>query len=85
MFSATWPQEVRKLAIEFQKDPVFLNVGSLELSANHNITQVVEVIEEFTKPNRLYQLLEKIMKEVSGLDQEIDSSSSTHFRPSRRR
>jgi len=65
MFSATWPQEVRKLAIEFQKLPVFLNVGSLELSANHNIKQIVEVIEEYTKASRLYQLLESITKEAS--------------------
>ena len=64
MFSATWPHDVRKLAIEFQKDPVFLNVGSLELSANHNIRQVVEVIEEFGKAGRLYQLLDTIIKEV---------------------
>ena len=43
MFSATWPKEVRELAADFQVNPVFLNVGSMEISANHNITQVVEV------------------------------------------
>jgi len=63
MFSATWPKEVRKLANEFQKDPVFLNVGSLELSANHNIRQVIEVIEESKKADRLYKLLDAIVKE----------------------
>uniref|UniRef100_A0A1I8AFQ6 Helicase ATP-binding domain-containing protein n=1 Tax=Steinernema glaseri TaxID=37863 RepID=A0A1I8AFQ6_9BILA len=36
MFSATWPKEVRALARDFQKDAAFLNVGSMELSANHN-------------------------------------------------
>ena len=40
MFSATWPKEVRSLASDFQKDAAFLNVGSLELAANHNILQV---------------------------------------------
>ena len=40
MFSATWPKEVRALAADFQRDAAFLNVGSLELAANHNITQV---------------------------------------------
>ncbi|GMR60305.1 hypothetical protein PMAYCL1PPCAC_30500, partial [Pristionchus mayeri] len=49
MFSATWPREVRALATDFQKDAAFLNVGSLELAANHNITQVVEVIDEHSK------------------------------------
>lgn len=65
MFSATWPKEVRTLAADFQDSPVFLNVGSLELSANHNIQQHVEIIDESDKQNRLFQLLELIMKEVS--------------------
>ena len=64
MFSATWPKEVRSLAALFQKDAAFLNVGSLELAANHNITQIVEVIEENEKQKRLMALLGSIMKEV---------------------
>jgi ATP-dependent RNA helicase DDX5/DBP2 len=64
MFSATWPKEVRGLARDFQTDPVFLNVGSMELSANPNITQNVEVIDEFSKQGRLFQLLEHIMNQV---------------------
>ncbi|KAF1658193.1 UNVERIFIED_CONTAM: putative ATP-dependent RNA helicase DDX5, partial [Eudyptes robustus] len=63
MFSATWPKEVRDLAKDFQQDPVFLNVGSMELSANHNIDQVVEVVEEYKKQARLLQLLTHIMKQ----------------------
>jgi len=63
MFSATWPKEVRTLATDFQKDPVFLNVGSLELSANHNIQQHVEVINEAGKQARLFEVLEHIMKQ----------------------
>uniref|UniRef100_A0A914RF79 Helicase C-terminal domain-containing protein n=1 Tax=Parascaris equorum TaxID=6256 RepID=A0A914RF79_PAREQ len=42
MFSATWPKDVRKLAMDFQTEAAHLNVGSLELAANHNITQIVE-------------------------------------------
>uniref|UniRef100_A0A915EF03 RNA helicase n=1 Tax=Ditylenchus dipsaci TaxID=166011 RepID=A0A915EF03_9BILA len=57
MFSATWPKEIQNLARDFQKDAVQLNVGSLELSANHNIEQHVEVIEEFNKKRRLIELL----------------------------
>lgn len=60
MFSATWPREVRKLASDFQNDAVFLNVGSLELAANHNIKQFVEVIEENRKKARLIELLSEI-------------------------
>lgn len=64
MFSATWPKEVRALAQDFQNNPVYLNVGSMELSANHNIQQHVEVIDEDAKQARLLQLLEHIMKQV---------------------
>jgi len=45
MYSATWPKEVRELANDFHKDYVFVNVGSLDLAANHNITQIIEVEE----------------------------------------
>jgi len=54
---------VRILASDFQKEPVFLNVGSMELSANHNILQHVEVIDEYGKQGRLMVLLENIMKQ----------------------
>lgn len=64
MFSATWPKEVRALAADFQHDAAFLNVGSMELAANHNITQFVDVIEEHAKQPRLMQLLNDIMNQV---------------------
>ncbi|KAI1695420.1 DEAD/DEAH box helicase domain-containing protein [Ditylenchus destructor] len=60
MFSATWPRDVRQLASDFQKDAVFLNVGSLELAANHNIKQIVEVVQEHRKKDRLIELLSEI-------------------------
>ncbi|TKR89185.1 hypothetical protein L596_013325 [Steinernema carpocapsae] len=63
MFSATWPKEVRALARDFQKDAIFLNVGSMELSANHNITQKVLVLEEQDKPRRLLELLDYILSQ----------------------
>ncbi|EYC14005.1 hypothetical protein Y032_0042g659 [Ancylostoma ceylanicum] len=63
MFSATWPKEVRALAADFQHDAAFLNVGSMELAANHNITQFVDVIEEHAKQPRLMQLLNDIMNQ----------------------
>jgi ATP-dependent RNA helicase DDX5/DBP2 len=40
MFSATWPKEVKNLAEEYLIDYVQINIGSLNLSANHNILQV---------------------------------------------
>ncbi|CAL4058776.1 unnamed protein product, partial [Meganyctiphanes norvegica] len=44
MWSATWPKEVRRLAEDFLKDYVQINVGSLDLCANHNILQIVDVM-----------------------------------------
>ncbi|CAJ1075818.1 putative ATP-dependent RNA helicase DDX17 [Xyrichtys novacula] len=63
MWSATWPKEVRQLAEDFLKDYVQINVGALELSANHNILQIVDVCMESEKDNKLFQLMEEIMAE----------------------
>ncbi|VDN11774.1 unnamed protein product, partial [Dibothriocephalus latus] len=46
MWSATWPKEVRSLARDFLHKFVQINIGSQDLSANHNIKQIVEVIPE---------------------------------------
>lgn len=52
MWSATWPKEVKKLAGDFMKNYKQLNVGSLELSANHNILQIVDICQEHEKENK---------------------------------
>lgn len=46
MWSATWPQGVQELATDFFRsdDHIHLNIGSTELHANKNITQIVEVL-----------------------------------------
>ncbi|KAI2639849.1 RNA helicase [Hypomontagnella submonticulosa] len=61
MWSATWPKEVRALAAEFQTDFIQVNIGSMDLSANHRITQIVEVVSEGEKRDRMIKHLEKIM------------------------
>uniref|UniRef100_A0A6Q2YIY2 RNA helicase n=1 Tax=Esox lucius TaxID=8010 RepID=A0A6Q2YIY2_ESOLU len=63
MWSATWPKDVRQLAEDFLKDYVQINVGALELSANHNILQIVDVCMDSEKDNKLLQLMEEIMAE----------------------
>ncbi|KAF6722997.1 putative ATP-dependent RNA helicase DDX17 [Oryzias melastigma] len=63
MWSATWPKEVRQLAEDFLKDYVQINIGALELSANHNILQIVDVCMESEKDQKLIQLMEEIMAE----------------------
>ncbi|CAO2819711.1 unnamed protein product [Amaranthus hypochondriacus] len=60
MFSATWPIEVHQLAQEFMDpNPIKVVVGSEDLAANHDVMQIVEVLEERTRDNRLVALLEK--------------------------
>ncbi|KAG9246360.1 ATP-dependent RNA helicase dbp2 [Calycina marina] len=63
MWSATWPKEVRALASDYQNDFIQVNIGSLELSANHRITQIVEVVSEFEKRDKMTKHLEKIMED----------------------
>ena len=41
MYTATWPKEVTKIAGDLLRDPVQVNIGSIdELVANKSITQV---------------------------------------------
>ncbi|XEV02172.1 hypothetical protein FSHL1_007459 [Fusarium sambucinum] len=62
MWSATWPKEVRALASDFLQDFIQVNIGSMELAANHRITQVVEVVTEMEKRDRMIKHMEKVME-----------------------
>lgn len=46
MFSATWPEAVRRLASTFQRDPIRVTVGSDDLTANSRVEQAVEVFDD---------------------------------------
>lgn len=63
MWSATWPKEVRALAEDFLKEYIQINIGALQLTANHNITQIIDVCEEAEKLPKLFQLLSEIRAE----------------------
>lgn len=52
MWSATWPKEVKKLSADFMNTPIHINVGSMNLSANHNILQIVDVCQEHEKETK---------------------------------
>lgn len=60
MFSATWPKDVQKLANDFLQDMIQVNIGSMELTANHSITQIVEVCSDFEKRGKLVKHLDQI-------------------------
>lgn len=63
MFSATWPLPVHQLAQNFMDpDPVKVVVGSEDLAANHDVMQIVEVLDDRARDARLMALLEKYHK-----------------------
>ncbi|KAK3775726.1 hypothetical protein RRG08_044784 [Elysia crispata] len=63
MWSATWPKEVRRLAEDFLHGYIQINIGALQLTANHNILQIIDVCMEFEKEDKLVKLLTEIMQE----------------------
>ena len=52
MWSATWPKEVEALARDYQSEFIQVNIGSMELSASHTITQHVDLCEESEKSRK---------------------------------
>ncbi|XP_063363100.1 uncharacterized protein LOC134651918 isoform X2 [Cydia amplana] len=63
MWSATWPKEIQTLAEDFLNDYIKVNIGSLNLSANNNIKQIIEICEEHEKEHKLTNLLKEISSE----------------------
>mmetsp|Transcript_6816 Transcript_6816/g.9167 ORF Transcript_6816/g.9167 Transcript_6816/m.9167 type:complete len:491 (-) Transcript_6816:205-1677(-) len=55
MWSATWPKEVQGLARDFLTNYYQVTVGSLELQANKDIQQVIEIVEDFGKYRKLQE------------------------------
>ncbi|KAJ7051228.1 DEAD-domain-containing protein [Mycena amicta] len=75
MFSATWPDAVRRLASTFQQDPVRVTVGSDDLTANSRVEQVVEVFDDSrSKDSRLLGLL-RSLGHKKGVSKSGDGSS----------
>lgn len=61
MWSATWPREVQQLAREFMHDYIQVNIGSLEVAANHAVRQVITVCSEMEKQSLLIRNLQSIL------------------------
>ena len=59
MFTATWPEAVRKIAEQFTSEPTHVRIGEggTRLTANTSITQTVEIIEEEAKLDRAIAVL----------------------------
>lgn len=59
MWSATWPREVRTLALNYMKDFVQVTIGDDDLKANVKILQKVDVVNEREKKRKLLEYLEE--------------------------
>ncbi|XP_078487611.1 putative ATP-dependent RNA helicase DDX43 [Ciona intestinalis] len=63
MTSATWPPGVRRLGKSYLKDPFHVTVGSLDLAATHTVEQIIELMDEDEKKDRLYRFIEEMGEE----------------------
>lgn len=70
MWSATWPKEVQRLAHDFMQDPIQVNIGSLDASANKNVRQIVRVCSEFDKRPLLIQTIREILDQYHQKNQQ---------------
>ncbi|XP_002163544.2 probable ATP-dependent RNA helicase DDX43 isoform X1 [Hydra vulgaris] len=57
MTSATWPPGVQRMADKYLRDPIRINVGSLDLQACHSVSQLVEFIEQHEKQDRVMDFI----------------------------
>lgn len=53
MTSATWPPGVRRLAQSYMSNPIQIFVGSLDLAATHTVTQMIEIMDDESKWERV--------------------------------
>lgn len=67
MTSATWPSGVRRLASSYMKNPYQVVIGSLDLAATHTVTQLIEIISEEDKFNRILQIVKKMSPEEKAI------------------
>lgn len=61
MWSATWPKEVQVLARDFLKDFIQVNIGSMDISANERVTQIVLTCSPYDKMRLLIEELSRIL------------------------
>ncbi|CAF4800449.1 unnamed protein product, partial [Rotaria sp. Silwood2] len=49
MTSATWPEDVRRIAARYMRNPIQIYVGTLDLTAVHSVRQEIEIVKEEEK------------------------------------
>lgn len=61
MWSATWPKEVQNLARDYLHEFYQVTVGSLDLTGNKDVTQLIEVCKDEEKYKKLLQHLRETL------------------------
>jgi ATP-dependent RNA helicase DDX5/DBP2 len=60
MCTATWPATLSELSSEYMKNPVHLNVGSVEYPLNPNIVQQIKILDSEDKVSTLLETLKPL-------------------------
>jgi len=63
LWSATWPKEVKEIADNFTTDPIRVTVGSMDLSANSKINQIINFVSPGEKQQIFVELVTKCLKD----------------------
>ncbi|KAI3387415.1 hypothetical protein SNEBB_000947, partial [Seison nebaliae] len=63
MTSATWPIGVQRLAKKYFTNPVYIRVGSLELSTVKTVEQKVMLVNDDEKESEILKLLRELMRQ----------------------
>ena len=61
MWSATWPKEVQALARDYLNDTIQVNIGSLDIAANHRVRQIIQLCSGHEKHVLLLRHLQAIL------------------------
>lgn len=82
LFSATWPKEIQRLAFDFLKDPVQINVGEVNvLNANKDITQKIVMCSEDDKTDKLKAILTDLMNNADKVEEKSATTNGRGAQP----
>ncbi|CAF0743205.1 unnamed protein product [Didymodactylos carnosus] len=57
MTSATWPEDIRRIASRYMKNPIQIFIGSLDLAAVHSVRQDIEIVKDEEKFDMLLDFI----------------------------
>lgn len=80
-FTATWPRNVRKLASEFLRDPLRVQIGNRdELKGNQDITQILKLVSHHSQKS---EILMDVLREAGVTDRTNSAAKAILFCPTK--